>query len=164
MASLFSISFSHFYRYRRRKRQTARDKSASTELCLKQAGNPGTQNRRMIWYAAMCRSSHYNCTLPPPPIPSIITASSSPQKPYLVLITRSWLHWRPEKGLGCIHKFRKTLGYALALLLGYFRGQKQELKEQEDCAGNNLWGHKVLIYIEHHSVWPLVGIGTPPHL
>jgi hypothetical protein len=25
------------------------------------------------------------------------------------------------------------------------------------------WQHKVLIYIEHHSVCPLVGIGTPPH-
>jgi hypothetical protein len=24
--------------------------------------------------------------------------------------------------------------------------------------------HKVLIYIEHHSVCPLVGIGTPPPL
>jgi hypothetical protein len=24
--------------------------------------------------------------------------------------------------------------------------------------------HKVLIYIEHHSVYPLVGIGTPPPL
>ncbi len=26
------------------------------------------------------------------------------------------------------------------------------------------YGHKVLIYIEHHSVCPLVGIGTPPPL
>ena len=26
------------------------------------------------------------------------------------------------------------------------------------------WIHKVLIYIEHHSVCPLVGIGTPPPL
>jgi hypothetical protein len=25
-------------------------------------------------------------------------------------------------------------------------------------------GHKVIIYIEHHSVCPLVGIGTPPPL
>jgi hypothetical protein len=24
--------------------------------------------------------------------------------------------------------------------------------------------HKVLIYIEHHSICPLVGIGTPPPL
>jgi hypothetical protein len=26
------------------------------------------------------------------------------------------------------------------------------------------YAHKVLIYIEHHSVCPLVGIGTPPPL
>ncbi len=26
------------------------------------------------------------------------------------------------------------------------------------------WKHKVLIYIEHHSVCPLIGIGTPPPL
>jgi hypothetical protein len=28
----------------------------------------------------------------------------------------------------------------------------------------NSYTHKVLIYIEHHSVCPLVGIGTPPPL
>jgi hypothetical protein len=35
------------------------------------------------------------------------------------------------------------------------KAKQQKYKQQK---------HKVLIYIEHHSVCPLVGIGTPPPL
>jgi hypothetical protein len=49
--------------------------------------------------------------------------------------------------------------YGFATLLSAFYGKPLK------CFEITLWlMHKVLIYIEHHSVCPLVGIGTPPPL
>jgi hypothetical protein len=40
-----------------------------------------------------------------------------------------------------------------------------KIREASGEAKRDEWrSHKLLIYIEHHSVCPLVGIGTPPPL
>ncbi len=61
------------------------------------------------------------------------------------------------------------------ILIFYFHVQVSIVRGMTDCRGmqastqssSTLWKryiHKVLIFIEHHSVSPLVGIGTPPPL